>query len=177
MKFLLLSALFLVASTSFASTVITRNSDYMDAYCRVKADVGFRSYKLNLRSEKITEDTRELEFGVSFFKCAEVGEKFVFQSSPASEILHNYIILNDGSLGVTDNKLVSANFTLVNANGEKINTLLINSNEEDMVIKLSVKKDVTKVYVLAYLTSNISSPVGSIEGLVQRYGGYVLSFE
>jgi len=179
MKFLFLTATFLLASTTFASTVITRNKDNMDAYCRVKADVGFRSYKIELRSEKVMEDARELELEVSLFKCVEVENGFAFKRSFPGEILHNYIILNDGTLGVTDNKLVSVNFSLVKADGAKFNTLSINSADDTdtMLVKLSVKKDITKVYMLAEFTSNISSPIGSIEGLVQRYGGYVLSFE
>lgn len=177
MKFFILLTSLLLASTSFAATKITRNDDYMNAYCREKSDVGFRSYKLKLNSETLIEDSRVLELEVSLFTCTEVENGFAFKAISADEILHNYIILNDGSLGVTDNKLVSVAFRLVNADGVKMDALSINSSPEKMVFKVAVKQDVKKVYALAEFTSNISSPVGSIEGLVQRYGGFVLSFE
>jgi hypothetical protein len=181
MKFLLFAAALLIASTAFADTTLSRNNDGMTARCSEKADVGRRSYSLTLLSEKITtqdaEETRDVALEVRFTKCAEVGNGYKLVDSSSDEVLHSYIVLNDGTLGMTDNKLVAVNFYAVDAKGVTLSTLSLGKAPGTYRIYLSFKTDVKKAYVLAELTSNISSPVGSIDGLVQRYGGFVLSFE
>lgn len=179
--FFIATSLLLIASTTFADTTLSRNNDGMNAKCTEKADVGRRSYTLALLSEKITsldaEETRDVTLEVRFTKCAEVGTGFKLVDSSSDEILHSYIILNDGTLGTTDNKLVAVNFYAVDAKGVTLSTLSLGKAPGTFRIYMTFKADVKKAYVLAELTSNITSPIGSIEGLVQRYGGFVLSFE
>lgn len=180
MRFMAVLFSLMLATSTFAETKILRNNDGMDARCSVKADVGRRSYSLSLVSEKIEGDTRTVSLKVNFKKCAEVENGFAQQDSSADEILHSYIVMKDGTLGQTDNKLVAVEFSLVKADGVKLNTLSVNAadqDEDDFIVDVKVNKNFAKVYVLAVLTSNISSSESSIEGLEQRYGGYVLSFE
>jgi hypothetical protein len=175
MKFL--TIFLFLTTTAFAETAITRNNDNMNAICKTKADVGFRSYTLKLESEEILNDTREVTLEMSFLKCAEVDNDYKFVASSSDEILHNYIILNDGALGTTNNKLTAVNFYAVDPKGVTLSTLSLGKAPGTFRIFLSFKKEVKKAYLLAELTSNITSPIGSIDGLVQRYGGFVLSFE
>ena len=181
MRFTALVLSFLIASTTFAAVTLSRNNDGMNARCFEKADVGRRSYNLALLSEKITtqdaEETRDVALEVRFKKCAEVDGEFKIVDSSADEVLHSYVVLNDGTLGTTNNKLAAVNFYAVDAKGVTLSTLSLGKAPGTFIIYLSFKADVKKAYVLAELTSNITSPIGSIEGLVQRYGGFVLNFE
>lgn len=176
MKFLVMSLSLFLTTAAFAETTITRNNDNMNAVCRTKADVGSRLYTLKLDSETIVDETREVALVVSFLKCAEVDNGFKVVDSSSDEILHSYIVLNDGTLGSTDNKLTAVNFYAVDSKGVTLSTLSLGKAPGTFRIFLSFKKDVKQAYLLAELTSNISSPIGSIDGLVQRYGGYVLNF-
>lgn len=181
MRFAALVLSFLLVSTTFASVTLSRNNDGMNARCFEKADVGSRSYKLALLSEKITmqdaEETREVDLEVRFAKCAEVDGGFKIVDSSADEILHSYIVLKDGTLGTTNNKLAAVNFYAVDAKGVTLSTLSLGKVPGTFRIYLSFKADVKKAHILAELTSNITSEIGSIEGLIQRYGGFVLTFE
>lgn len=181
MKFIFIVTSLLIASTTFAGTTLSRNNDGMDARCTHKSQVGTRSYNLKLLSEKMTTtenfETRDVELEVKFTKCAEVENGYKIVDSSSDEILHSYIILNDGTLGTTDNKLTAVNFYAVDPKGVTLSTLSLGKAPGTFRIFLSFKKDVKQAYLLADLTSNISSPIGSIDGLVQRYGGFVLSFE
>jgi hypothetical protein len=178
MKFLSVCLSLFLTTTTFAATTLSRNNDGMDARCSEKSYVGSRSYTLKLISETMTnEETRDVELEVKFTKCAEVEGGFKIVDSSSDEILHNYIILNDGTLGTTDNKLTAVNFYAVDPKGVTLSTLSLGKVPGTFKIFLSFKKDVTQAYILAELTSNISSPIGSIDGLVQRYGGFVLSFD
>lgn len=186
MKFISIClSVFLVTITlsqpTFAATTLSRNNDGMDARCNHKSQVGTRSYSLNLLSEELTttgvEETRDVALEVKFRKCAEVDGGYKIVDSSSDEILHNYIILNDGTLGTTDNKLTAVNFFAVDSKGVTLSTLSLGKVPGTFRIFLTFKRDVKKAYLLADLTSNITSPIGSIEGLVQRYGGFVLSFE
>lgn len=181
MKFLFFVTALLISANSFAETTLSRNNDGMTARCSVKADVGQRSYGLTLLSEKITtqgsEETRDVALEVRFTKCAEVENGFKLVESSSEEVLHSYIILNDGTLGTTDNKLVSVNFYAVDEKAVTLSTLSLGKVPGTFRIYMTFKADVKKAYVLAELTSDVTSPVGSILGLVQRYGGFVLSFE
>lgn len=181
MKFLFFVTALLITSTTFADTTLSRNNDGMTARCSEKADVGRRSYSLTLLSEKITiqdaQETRDVALEAKFTKCAEVGNGFKLVDSSSDEILHSYIILNDGNLGTTDNKLVAVNFYAVDEKGVTHSTLSLGKAPGTFRIYMSFKANVKKAYVLAELTSDVTSPVGSILGLVQRYGGFVLSFE
>lgn len=177
MKFLFLVSSLVITSSVFAKTSITRSNDNLDAVCRTKADVGRRAYKLQLVSEKVLKDKREVELQVNFLKCAEVENGFKHVDSSSDEILHSYIILNDGTLGTTDNKLTAVNYYAVDSQGVTLSTLSLGKAPGTFLIYLSFNKDVKKAYVLAELTSDITSPIGSLIGWVQRYGGYVLSFE
>lgn len=181
MKFLAICLSLFLATTTFAATTLSRNNDGMDAKCTHKSQVGTRSYNLNLLSEKITtsgtEETRDVALEVVFTKCTEVDGGFKIVDSSSDEILHSYIILNDGTLGMTDNKLTAVNFYAVDPKGVTLSTLSLGKAPGTFRIFLSFKKDVKKAYLLAELTSNITSAIGSLEGHVQRYGGFVLSFE
>lgn len=186
MKFLSISlSVFLITITfsqsTFAATTLSRNNDGMNAICSHKSHVGARSYTLDLVSEKITssgvEETRDVELVVKFKKCAEVEGGFKFADSSSDEILHSYIILNDGTLGMTDNKLTAVNFYAVDPKGVTLSTLSLGKTPGTYRIFLSFNKDVKKAYLLAELTSDITSAIGSLKDHVQRYGGFVLSFE
>lgn len=177
----LLVAVTMFAETAFAGTSLSRSNDGMDARCTHKSEVGMRSYTLNLLSEKMTtsgvEETRDVELEVKFMKCAEVEGGFKIVDSSSDEILHSYIVLNDGTLGTTNNKLTAVNFYAVDPKGVTLSTLSLGKAPGTFRIFLSFKKDVKKAYLLAELTSNITSAIGSLNGYVQRYGGFVLSFE
>ncbi len=181
MKFIITVSFLLIATATNASTTLSRNNDGMNARCSEKSQVGVRSYSLRLLSEEIItskeEETRDVALEVRFTKCAEVNGGYRLVDSSSDEILHSYIILNDGTLGTTNNKLVAVNFYAVDPKGVTLSTLSLGKTPGTYTIFLSFKKDVKKAYLLAELTSNITSPIGSIEGLVQRYGGFILSFE
>lgn len=181
MKFLLIVSFFFITSKSFAATTLSRSNDGMNARCFEKSQVGLRSYRLTLLSEKIIvagdEETRDVTLEVKFSKCAEVDGSYKIVDSSSDEILHSYIVLKDGTLGTTDNKLTAVNFYAVDPKGVTLSTLSLGKAPGSFKIFLSFKKDVKQAYLLAELTSNITSPIGSIEGFVQRFGGFILKFD
>ncbi len=177
MKFLALIAL-LTSVNSFAATTVTRTFDGKNAVCQIKGDVGRRSYKVELLSEKLTEDKREIELKVKLFKCAEVEGKLAIVASSASEVTNSYYLQANGELGLTKNTLVAATFFANDKNERPLAKTSLDLNSSESVVKFSFDKSLPTAFLTAVLKSNVELPTGEVVKDINEYfGGFVLKFE
>lgn len=172
--FILITAL--MSFNVMAESTIKKTFDGKRRICDEKVDVGNRSYNLKIESEEIEGDKRNVVLKVLFFKCAESDSGFQVQASSADEILHNYIILPGKKLGQTDNKLVSAIISARDAKGKLLESAPVEQVEGGTIVRLSLDKDAQKVFVEAHVVTDITSPIGNLEGELQHMGGFVLNF-
>lgn len=175
MKFIALLAC-LVSLNSFAATKIQKTFDGGAAKCLEGADVGSRAYNLEVISEKIVGDKRQVVLNVLFYKCAEVVSGYGLRSSSSDEILHSFIILKNGDVGQTNNKLVSLSFAAIDSDGKLQSEDNVKENGGKFIVNLSIDKDVKKVSILSTSVTDITSDIGNLSGVVNRGGGYILSF-
>lgn len=176
MKFLILS-LFVFSLNSFAGTTIERTFDGKNASCAIKGDVGKRAYKVQLVSEKIVDDRREITLAVKFFKCDERDGKLSLVDSSASEVTRSYVLLSNGELGQTKNTLLAAQFALTDKFERFLGKAALNLNSADSTLNFSLDKSVERAFLTAAFKSSVEMPTGEVVGDVFEYfGGFVLNF-
>ncbi len=176
MKFLVLSLLAL-SFNSFAGTSIERTFDGKNAVCEIKGDVGKRAYKVELVSEVLVEERREITLAVKFFKCAEVDGKLQLVESKATEVTRSYVLLGNGELGQTKNTLLAANFALTDKFERFLGKTALNLNAADSTLSFSLDKNVDRAFLTAAFKSSVEFPTGEVIGDVFEYfGGFVLKF-
>jgi hypothetical protein len=75
---------------------------------------------------------------------------------------------------MTKNTLVKSTFFATNDDGKVLAISDLAKSGNDSRISFTFKASEKKVFVDATLESNITSEIGSLNGVVQRYGGFVV---
>lgn len=175
MKYLTL-ALVLFSLNSFAATSIKKTFDGGEAKCLDQVDVGSRAYNLKVQNEVSIGENRIVTLKVNFYKCAEVPSGYGLRESSASEVLSSFILLPNGKMGMTKNTLVATQFFATDADGKVLGVSALLNSKDLSTVTFTINNKIKKIFIDAKLISNISSPIGSLEGVEQMYGGFVLSF-
>lgn len=174
MKYLIL-ALCLFSFKSYAATSIKKTFDGGEARCLEMSEVGSRAYNLEVLKEVVFGDSKILTLKVNFYKCAEVPSGYGLRPSSPDEVLSSFIIRPDGSIGMTKNTLVQSTFYATDVDGKVLGISDLLIGEKKSTITFTINKKIKRVFIDANLTSDITSPIGNLEGVVQKYGGFVLS--
>ena len=137
-------------------------------------EVGTRAYNLEAINDVVIGDSRIVTLKVNFYKCAEVPSGYGLRQSFANEVLSSFILLPNGKIGMTKNTLVKSTFFATNDDGKVLAISDLAKSGNDSRISFTFKASEKKVFVDATLESNITSEIGSLNGVVQRYGGFVI---
>ena len=159
---------FSLNSFAEAKSTVKKTFDGGAAVCRDQVDVGSRAYNLQIASEKISGDTRYVTLNVIFYKCDEVVSGYGLRPSSPDEILHSFILLPDGKMGQTNNKLVAGSFAAISENGKVLSSDKVSENGGNFQVNLAFNKNLKHVFIEATLISNISSAVGNLDGVENK---------